>query len=71
MVAQIDEQHAAMVADAVAPSRTAARLADVGCRAARRRYGYDNGAWMTFRSRKSLIRRAERRMGSRFVKDGQ
>ena len=44
MVAQIDEQHAAMVADAMAPSRQPDRRSRYGRRAARRSYGYDSGA---------------------------
>ena len=44
MVAQIDEQQAAMVADAVAPARQAALRGRYRPRAARRRYGCDSGA---------------------------
>ena len=45
MVAQVDEQHAAMVADAMAPAGQTDGLVDVGCRGARRRYGTGNDAW--------------------------
>ena len=48
MVAQIDEQHAAMVADAVAPARQAHRLADVALAQARRRCGSDSDACRAF-----------------------
>ena len=44
MVAQIDEQHAAMVADAMAPAGKPDLGADVGSRAARRRYGCGSDA---------------------------
>ena len=44
MVAQIDEQHAAMVADAVAPAGQPHGLCRCRCRAARRRYGSDSDA---------------------------
>ena len=50
MVAQVDEQQAAVVAHAVAPSRTAARPCRCRCRAARRRYGCGNGACLEIRS---------------------
>ena len=44
MVAQIDEQQAAMVADAVAPAREPDGFADVAVRGARRRYGCGSDA---------------------------
>ena len=46
VVAQVDEQQPAMVADAMAPAGQPHGLADVGSRAARRRYGCDSGAWV-------------------------
>ena len=52
MVAQVDEQHAAMVADAVTPARKADGGADVARRAARRRCGYDSDASGASRARR-------------------
>ena len=45
MVAQVDEQHAAMVADAMAPAGQANRLVDMARRGARRMYGTGSDAW--------------------------
>ena len=44
MIAQVDKQHAAMVAFAMDPAGQANGLADVGCRVAGRRYGCDRRA---------------------------
>ena len=45
MVAQVDEQHAAMVANAMAPSPTGEPSRRYGSRGARRRYGTGSDAW--------------------------
>ena len=45
MIAQIDEQQAAMVAHAVHPAGEADGRADIGFAAVRRRCGCGNGAW--------------------------
>ena len=49
MIAQIDEQHAAMVADAMAPARQPDLGADVARRGARRKYGCGSDALLEFR----------------------
>ena len=46
MIAQIDEQHAAMVADAMAPAGEADLAADVGLLEVRRIYGCGSDAWL-------------------------
>ena len=48
MVAQIDEQHAAMVADAVAPAGKAGLAVDVGFAESGAGYGCDSDAWNRF-----------------------
>ncbi len=45
MVAQIDEQHAAMVADTMAPAGKADFLADVSLAGLPAIVGYGSGAW--------------------------
>ena len=62
VVAQVDEEQAPVVADAVAPAGEPDFLADVGCPAARRRYGNGIGAWI---ESCPVFRRAERHMGRR------
>ena len=47
MVAQIDEQHAAMIALAMHPAGQADALPDVALAKLRRNDGYDRRAWRT------------------------